>query len=327
MLLSKILFPTESDSLVRNSFLTAVGTVFDSFVAYFSLYALFTFVIYIKQLNNCNKKKTSTNTSNPSNEAQVAWTSRIISVVNAVCCVYGAYQMVFSSEVGRSALHRPVVAVFSSAYASEGIPGDSRSFHLALFAGYIAYDLVLCLRHECLRDAATLLHHAVVLVALLVSLKFDLITLYIAALMFNEASTPFLNFRYFLYKAGLEDSLAYLCNGVGLFLSFFVFRALLITGIVIHIAYAWHHVGFQQGYIYSEPAWRVAVAIFLTFLASLHWLINIYWFSIIFNKTLEALTIPYVKNKDVCNGNCGCCNKSQPMKSSADFSFCNKKRL
>ena len=56
---------------------------------------------------------------------------------------------------------------------------------------------------------------------------------------FTEATTPFVNFRWFLYETDLKNSSLYAVNGLVLWLSWFVIRIALIPFIVYKI-YLWY---------------------------------------------------------------------------------------
>jgi len=204
--------------------------------------------------------------------------SRLVSCINAALCLYGAFQMIFLDPVGWEATYSPEVAVWSTGF-------NNRAVYLALFGGYIAYDLVICLALTSLRDLPTIFHHTVILAGLFSTLVFDMCTLYIAVLMFSEVSTLFLNLSYFLLKARCQTTNLYFFNGCCLLITFFIFRVLLITGVLLHVLFAWWKLGFVKGLVYAEPFWRVSVVAMLSLLVVLHWFINIYWFGIIFNRS------------------------------------------
>lgn len=83
----------------------------------------------------------------------------------------------------------------------------------------------------------------------------------------SEATTPFVNLRVFLVKAGKKDSFIYLMNGVAMFLGFVIFR----VSLVFVIPYVF--------YVYREQLQQMAI--FPTFMTTLGYLIisslNVMW--------------------------------------------------
>ena len=166
---------------------------------------------------------------------------------------------------------------------------DIRHFYMMITAGYLAYDLVLCLRHfKTLGELTTLIHHVVILVAYSLGLFFHFGTFYMGFFLVNEISTPFLNIRWFLFMTGRQSGKLYDWNAYALTLTFFVSRVVLNLIAVEHMTR-----GFFRFYaeLITRPGLPIGVLYFLPILAWTHVIINIYWFWLIFEKVLRKLGV------------------------------------
>merc|ERR1712070_292593 len=111
---------------------------------------------------------------------------------------------------------------------------------MRLFVGYLIWDLFLVLHQfATFPDLSVVVHHVLILIAYSGGLVSGWGTLYLAGLLVNEISTPFINQRYILKHQALTGSAAYGVNGICLALSFFVFRILACLLAVGHISFAW----------------------------------------------------------------------------------------
>lgn len=94
------------------------------------------------------------------------------------------------------------------------------------FLGYIISDLMLALWYntQWLGMTANLTHHVFILICWgqLIMGEYGQLFALVGALC--EASTPFLNFRWFLDKLGMKESQLYLYNGLTMMFLFFLFR-------------------------------------------------------------------------------------------------------
>ncbi|GJD12899.1 hypothetical protein Gasu2_69640 [Galdieria sulphuraria] len=145
------------------------------------------------------------------------WASRVVSSINAtVGCLLFA-KLVFGEEQ----LYR--TGVFSNSAASCGL--------WKLILGYFFYDSLLIVLvfevHEAI-NIQTIIHHIVVTSAVIycLSSRDPLAMLWASALFLTEASTPFVNLRWFLSESNLKHTRIYVVAGLLMTLAFFVARIL-----------------------------------------------------------------------------------------------------
>lgn len=93
-----------------------------------------------------------------------------------------------------------------------------------IFVGYIFYDVVHALVMKDLRKIGDIVHHILFLGISYLGLTHRILQFAFSWLILGEVSTIFLNIRWFLFKAGLEESSLYIYNGMCLVLTFFFFR-------------------------------------------------------------------------------------------------------
>jgi hypothetical protein len=205
--------------------------------------------------------------------------SRLVSVINVSMCLWSAFNLHASH---RALLHDH----FPTAFGSD----VRRERHLCLLAGYLLYDVLLLVVYRAhIWDTQMLVHHCVIFTAIVVSIHMGVASFYISVLLINEASTPFLTLRYILLSIGRADSRLYLVNGVLLFLSFFVFRVLAISLLVLHGAQGWWELGVRQGMLSTIPAVQIGTFVGLSVLLLAHWLLNLIWFAKIWAHARRVL--------------------------------------
>lgn len=155
---------------------------------------------------------------------------------------------------------------------------------MMITAGYLLYDLVLCLWHfRTLGEPTTLIHHTVILVAYSLGLSYHVGTFYMGFFLVNEISTPFLNFRWFLFMSGRHTGRLYDWNVNALALTFFVSRVVLNLIAVEHMTRGYFRF-YASLFASGNPMWLVQLLIAL---AWAHVLINLYWFWLILEKILR----------------------------------------
>lgn len=104
-------------------------------------------------------------------------------------------------------------------------------FAVAVTWGYICYDSSLLLVDPKILDWAMRIHHAVAIFGFGSSLWTGFATPYMAFVLMNEASTPFVNNHYTWAKSGLARSL----NGAMMWLSYAFFRLVVNSTALVHI--------------------------------------------------------------------------------------------
>jgi len=211
-----------------------------------------------------------------SEEEKAEWVSRIVSNVHAIFASLGAFRWILNDW-------QTIQTDFDFAFGGSEI----RHFYMMCTAGYLFYDLMLCLKYlRSFGEITTLIHHIVILIAYSLGLHYHFGTFYMGFFLINEVSTPFLNIRWFLFKMGLTDTKYYEWNGYQLAISFFIFRVVLNLIAVEHMTR-----GFYRFYavLISREGLPTAVLFFLPVLAWVHVSINLYWFWLIISKVWRKL--------------------------------------
>ena len=209
---------------------------------------------------------------------RVDWNSRVVSALHTAASLVGFWRCSVERE-GLDSYGSPVAAAFSHT--------ETRTLHLMVTAGYLAYDLVLCLRYPSVSSPLTLVHHVVIIVAFGLGVATHFGTFYMCVLLVNEASTTFLNLRFFLLHLRLNGTAAYAFNGVCLCLSFLACRVLVTWALMAHIAWTW--VTLWDVHWHALDLSRRAMLVFLTALAFVHAVVNLVWFRQIVGHALRNL--------------------------------------
>lgn len=205
--------------------------------------------------------------------------SRVLSSIHAVVAVALAVYLYFQAESG-----------LSWKYAFVGAFGVSarRNDALLVTAGYILYDLVLCIVHkETLGDVFTLAHHAIVLASLAIGVHYGFGTFYMQVLLFAELSTLFINNRSFLLLTLDEKGWVYVANGAGAAIAFLGCRVVPSLALVSHIVWAWVELSPPCLPLSSWPA--LAACVLLTCLFAAFAVLNVYWFTRVLSHLLRNL--------------------------------------
>jgi hypothetical protein len=225
----------------------------------------------------------------------------VYGVVYSACCSAGLFADISDDRARIDARSRVVsllnvaVSVVAVAVNAEDLWGvsqdleaaafgssDRRDFCLLLMTGFMLYDLCLMVwEREAVFDLAMVLHHSIIICALLVGVMFKAATFYMAVLFVNEVSTPFLNLRFLLLHLGLKNSALYRYNGAALVATFLLSRVATITALVCHGAYAWWQLGFVSGLYWTRPGSDRVLFGGLTALLLGHWALNLHWFYLI----------------------------------------------
>lgn len=152
---------------------------------------------------------------------QVEWASRVVSNIHAtIVFLWGMY--IFWTTPEFYAEHSLV---------AEGVS----SFHSALLYsfsnGYFLMDLYLVLRY--MNDTSSVVHHVIVGLSQWVIMIYGKAYILGVSISVTEATTVFVNQRYFFAKTGIYDW-RYKLNGVFMFVGFLLFRVT-YTGYIIFL--------------------------------------------------------------------------------------------
>lgn len=122
-----------------------------------------------------------------------------------------------------------VLRVSELSYAVIGVSG-----------GYFTMDAALLAGHPALAAPEIVVHHALALLSLGVAAQVRLLHVYLLVVVLSELTTPFVNARWLLDKAGRRDSKLYTVNGLLLTLMWGVARVVLFAPLFVHMAVHWH---------------------------------------------------------------------------------------
>ncbi|KAL1826216.1 hypothetical protein DCAR_0314415 [Daucus carota subsp. sativus] len=115
---------------------------------------------------------------------------------------------------------------------SEDVPMTFRTSTLSdttlgISFGYFLSDLAMILwNFPALGGMEYVLHHGLSMFSIIQSLVSGQAQFYILMVLFTEATTPFVNLRWYLDVAGKKNSKLYTCNGIALFLGWLGARIL-----------------------------------------------------------------------------------------------------
>jgi len=149
-------------------------------------------------------------------------------------------------------------------------PHNFQYFSVAFSAGYILYDLFLCLflikGHSSPIMRETLIHHYFVLFGSIAAIySGSMMTTLGAASYLTEISTPFVNYRSFMITHERGSGTFYTMNNMIFAMLFFVFRVCFYPPIIWRLGYAL----INYGDILSQNTmrWLVTLALSLMYLA------------------------------------------------------------
>ena len=205
----------------------------------------------------------------------------VVSTVHAVLACYLAARALLQLAGGRP-LRVLASEALAGAAAIDGWRADAgwANAATAVIAGYTGADIAFALVLDgSLLDVAMRAHHAIALLAFGSSIAARYATPYMALVVLTEASTPLLNFYHTWARAGLLRML----NGAALWLCYLLFRVVLVSAILLHVARS----STAQVVAEAPPLWYLYVASLLTVHA-----LNVWWWwriTLIFVRALRGL--------------------------------------
>ncbi|KAF9591808.1 hypothetical protein IFM89_007363 [Coptis chinensis] len=158
---------------------------------------------------------------------KMEWNNRGISTVHAIAVAVGSfYFLVLSDLFGEGSHNQSILERLS--------PQSDTLFGISI--GYFVSDLGMILWYfPELGGLEYVLHHALSMFSILLSLISGQGQFYILIVLFSESTTPFVNLRWYLDVAKQKSSKLYICNGVALFLGWLVARIILFIYFFIHM--------------------------------------------------------------------------------------------
>jgi len=143
---------------------------------------------------------------------------------------------------------------------------------------YLVYDSWSMIRMYGKKiEKAMALHHIVCISAFVLGLYLNVGTVFMASFIINEISTPFLHFRWYFSRMKKRDSLLATINNLIFALTYFIFRGIWNTYVVIVLCTAFYDYRDELHHS-SVPFWMIAC---LPPFAISHLFLNYYWLYLI----------------------------------------------
>lgn len=205
-----------------------------------------------------------------SEDKKLQWDSRTTSSIHAAfVSVVGLYVVFFKtkSDSDLTWLNEPI-----------------STWNVAVSCGYLFADVISMTIYfkRVGGELGFFVHHFVACCGYLLSITQGYLSYYANFRIISEASSPFLNFRWQLYTAGMEKSLLYTINGFCLLFTYFFCR-------IVPIPYFWKSVYLlAKTESYTTGVGPVGHYGWLSVCAVLD-VLNMYWFNILVMKSLKVL--------------------------------------
>ncbi|KAL6570507.1 hypothetical protein OROGR_000057 [Orobanche gracilis] len=142
---------------------------------------------------------------------QIEWSNRAMSTFHAVYITLVSLYFVFRSDVFIRNLNRGPITLQSSTFSTCALGAS---------VGYFISDLGMIIwRYPSLGGMEYVIHHLLSLVAVSYAMLTGEVQYYTYVVLISEATTPWINLRWYLDAAGMKRSSAYIVNGILIFLS------------------------------------------------------------------------------------------------------------
>ncbi|KAG2378641.1 hypothetical protein C9374_008280 [Naegleria lovaniensis] len=201
---------------------------------------------------------------------KINWVSRLVSNVHAIISFGGAlWAIIMTAECYKR------WDVVASCF-------DYEAGYLTLqyTIGYFTYDLVfMLLFYKELGGIGLVLHHFFGIVGWGLILSYENFSFFALLFTLTEATTPFVNQRWFLYESGMKDKPIYSVFGFLLWLSWSLVRMPLVPFTFMYIMYNWEDLAKAP---FAVPFVCIFNYILITAL-------NTYWYYLISKGLLSVL--------------------------------------
>jgi len=158
---------------------------------------------------------------------KIEWNNRGFSTFHALAAAAVSFYLLVMSGLFSEDAHSAVV-IDRKSWLSDAMFGVS--------LGYFLTDLAMILRYfPRLGGKEYLLHHGLSMYAISLALLSGKGHVYILMVLFTEATTPFVNLRWYLDLAGRKGSKLYLYNGLALFVGWLIARIILFAYFFAHM--------------------------------------------------------------------------------------------
>uniref|UniRef100_A0ACD5W406 Uncharacterized protein n=1 Tax=Avena sativa TaxID=4498 RepID=A0ACD5W406_AVESA len=158
---------------------------------------------------------------------KVEWNNRGFSTFHALVAAAVSFYLVMISGLFHEDANNGII-IDRKSWLSDSMFGVS--------IGYFLADLAMILRYfPSLGGKEFLLHHGLSMYAICLALFSGKAHMYILMVLFTEATTPFVNLRWYLDVAGQKTRSLYLYNGLALFARWLVARIILFVYFFSHM--------------------------------------------------------------------------------------------
>ncbi|CAD6342098.1 unnamed protein product [Miscanthus lutarioriparius] len=159
---------------------------------------------------------------------KIEWNNRGFSTFHALAAAAVSLYLLVLSDLFSEDARGTAIVVDRKSWLSDGMFGVS--------LGYFLTDLAMILWYfPRLGGKEYLLHHGLSMYAISLALLSGKGHFYILMVLFTEATTPFVNLRWYLDLAGRKGSKLYLYNGLALFVGWLVARIILFVYFFAHM--------------------------------------------------------------------------------------------
>lgn len=157
---------------------------------------------------------------------RIEWNNRGVSTVHAIFIAAMSLYFVFWSDLFSDHLLAGLVTFRSSPLST---------FALGVSVGYFVADLAMIIwLYPSLGGLEYVIHHSLSGIAVAYAMFSGEGQLYTFMVLISEVTTPEINMRWYLDKAGMKRSNAYLINGIVIFFAWLVARVLLFIYMFYH---------------------------------------------------------------------------------------------
>jgi len=201
------------------------------------------------------------------------WDTRTVSTIHAVVMTYLSYHLLFFDPKTSWGFYNS-----PTNYTSRlGI------FTQAILAGYLISDtwIVWQYRKGISSVNSTLFHHIISLIGIIYGLIWRVTHYYPLIFALSEASTPFVNIRWWLYSAGMKHTKRYVVAGLLMTASFFLVRIVLVPYVVFH---SYYRMGLDH--MLALPWSQFIMTMFFPAMGNS---LNLFWFGLIVKGLVKTL--------------------------------------
>ncbi|KAF3321883.1 Transmembrane protein 56-B [Carex littledalei] len=144
------------------------------------------------------------------NNDRVEWNNRSFSTFHSLMVTVVSFHLVFLSDIFKEDPHNPIILLERKSQLSVSLQGVSLGYFITDFAMIIWF-------FPSLGGMEYVLHHLLAIFSISLTLTSGKGHVYVHTLLLTEATTPFVNLRWYLVLTGKKSSTLYLYNGLAMF--------------------------------------------------------------------------------------------------------------